>query len=341
MRSLRYAKTFGFAIAVSLLTLAAVWYYLGFEAALIAALLIILEVTFSFENAVINARVLRHMSHFWQQIFLTIGILIAVFGMRIIFPIALVAVTAGLSMGDVLTLALNQPERYTKYLESAMPSIASFGGMFLLMVFLSYFIFENSNHRWLKPIEDRFARVPQRWFSAPLIGLILLTVTAFASGEIFQTVLVAGAIGIGTYMLMHSLVEYMQSRHLADKAVQLTGLGGLFGFLYLEVLDASFSLDGVIGAFAITSSVILIAAGLGVGAVWVRSMTLYLVRHETLGKYIHLEQGAHYAIGLLALVLLTSLFFHVPEAITGLLGVSIITLSIISSRRKSLAISNN
>lgn len=332
-RLFRYVKTFGFASAITLLVLALVWYYLGFEAVLIAGLLVVLEITFSFENAVINARVLRHMSHFWQQIFLTIGILIAVFGMRIVFPIALVAITAGLSMGDVLNLALNQPDLYTEYLESAMPTIASFGGMFLFMVFLSYFIYENDKHRWLKPIENQFARIPSRWFSAPLIALAVLVLMALGSGALFQTVLTAGIIGIVVYMIMHTLVEYMQSRHLADKTAQLTGFGGLMGFLYLEVLDASFSLDGVIGAFAITTSVILIAAGLGAGAVWVRSMTLYLVRHETLGKYIHLEQGAHYAIGLLALVLLSSIFFHIPEMITGTLGVTIIIISIISSRR--------
>lgn len=329
----RYLRTFWFASSVSILTLIAVLYYLGPEAALVALLLIILEVTFSFDNAVVNARVLRHMSPFWQKIFLTIGILIAVFGMRIVFPIALVAVTAGLSMGEVLNLAFNQPDRYSEYLESAQPSIAAFGGMFLLLVFLTYFISENNGKHWLKPVEGWFDKIPKRWFSAPLISLVLLFAMAIGSGELFRTVMTSGIIGIGVYVAMHAAVDYMQSRHMADTATKLTGLGGLAAFLYLEVLDASFSLDGVIGAFAITSSVVLIAAGLGVGAVWVRSMTVYLVRHETLGKYVYLEQGAHYAIGLLAFVLIGSLFVHVPEVFTGLAGVTVIILSVISSRR--------
>lgn len=334
-RLIRYARTFWLAGSISIAALLMVWWWLGFNAAFIALLLIILEVTFSFENAVINARVLKLMSKFWQQMFLTIGILIAVFGMRIVFPIVLVSITAELPMGDVLGLALNDPKHYSEYLEVAHPTIAAFGGMFLIMVFLNFFVFENKKeNRWLKRIEGLFDKVPRTWFTAPSIAILLLVVVALLAGDLMQTVLTAGMVGVGVYVLMHSLVSYMQSRHLADKTTRLAGFGGLVAFLYLEVLDASFSFDGVIGAFAITSSVVLIAAGLGVGAVWVRSMTVYLVRHETLMKYIHLEQGAHYAIGILALVLITSLFLHIPEAVTGLLGVSVIAASLVSSRRK-------
>lgn len=333
-RLFRYARTFWVAGTISIAALVMVWYWLGFNAAFIALLLIILEVTFSFENAVINARVLKLMSKFWQQIFLTIGILVAVFGMRIVFPIILVAITAQLPAQEVLNLAFNQPERYSEYLEAANPTIAAFGGMFLLMVFLHFFLFENNENRWIKRIEHIFDKLPRTWFTMPALALIVLAIVALSSGALMQTVFTAGAVGIIVYMVMRSLVTYMQSRHLADKATRLVGFGGFVGFLYLEILDASFSLDGVIGAFAITSSVILIAAGLGVGAVWVRSMTVYLVRHETLMKYVHLEQGAHYAIGILATVLLVSIFLHVPEAVTGLLGVSVIIASIVSSKRK-------
>lgn len=333
-RLFRYARTFWLAGTISALALILVWWWLGPSAAFIALLLVILEVTFSFENAVINARVLRLMSRFWQQIFLTIGILIAVFGMRIVFPIVLVSITAQLPMGDVLGLALNQPEHYSEYLEAAHPTIAAFGGMFLLMVFLNFFLHENKENRWLKKAEALFDKLPRSWFTTPSIALLVLVLVALFTGDAMQAVLTAGVVGVGIYVLMHSLVSYMQSRHLADTTTRLTGLGGLAAFLYLEVLDASFSFDGVIGAFAITSSVILIAAGLGVGAVWVRSMTIYLVRHETLMKYVHLEQGAHYAIGILSLVLVASLFLHIPEAVTGLLGVSVIIASLVSSRRK-------
>ena len=102
-------------------------------------------------------------------------------------------------------------------------------------------------------------------------------------------------------------------------------------FMYLELLDASFSLDGVLGAFAITSDVVLIVAGLGVGAVWVRSLTVFMVRRGTLEAYKYLEHGAHYAIAVLAVAMLLSAVYHIPEAITGLLGILLIGGSIVAS----------
>ena len=102
--------------------------------------------------------------------------------------------------------------------------------------------------------------------------------------------------------------------------------------MYLEVLDASFSFDGVIGAFAITSDVVVIMLGLAIGAMFVRSMTIYLVEKGTLEAYIYLEHGAHYAIGALALIMLFSgTGVHVPEVLTGLIGVAFIVWAVISS----------
>jgi len=334
-RLFRYIRIFWISCLVTFAVLAMVWWQLGVNAAFVALLLIILEVTFSFENAVINARVLAHLSHFWQQIFMTVGIAVAVFGMRIIFPIILVAITAYLPAWDVLQLALQHPEAYAHHLEAAQPVIAAFGGMFLTMVALNYFIFENEQHHWLRRLEARLRRLPQHWATAPLLATLLLCLIVLLLGRhMWQTVLLAGVVGIFVYMLVHGLVTLLQSRHIGNGVKELTGIGGLMGFLYLELLDASFSLDGVIGAFAITSSVVLIAAGLGVGAVWVRSLTVYVVRHQTLTKYIHLEQGAHWAIAILAVVLLLSFVVHLPEVITGSLGVLTIAASLISSMRR-------
>ncbi|MFC7467892.1 DUF475 domain-containing protein [Actinomadura keratinilytica] len=106
-------------------------------------------------------------------------------------------------------------------------------------------------------------------------------------------------------------------------------------FLYLEVLDASFSFDGVIGAFAITNDIVLMALGLGIGAMYVRSLTVYLVRQGTLDDYVYLEHGAHYAIGALAVILLVTIRFQISEMITGLIGVVLIGLSFWSSVRRN------
>src|SRR5688572_28048332 len=110
----------------------------GPTALLIAALLTIMEVSLSFDNAVVNATVLRRMDPVWQQRFLTWGILIAVFGMRLVFPVVIVAIAAGLGMVEVATMAVNDPAEYGRHLAAAHTGIAAFGGMFLLMVFLHF-----------------------------------------------------------------------------------------------------------------------------------------------------------------------------------------------------------
>ncbi len=108
---------------------------------------------------------------------------------------------------------------------------------------------------------------------------------------------------------------------------------GLAGFLYLELLDASFSFDGVAGAFAMTQNLLIIALGLGAGAMFVRSFTLLLVERGTLDTYRYLEHGAFWAVGVLAAIMLGGVEFHVPEAVTGLLGAVLIVLALGSSIR--------
>ena len=109
--------------------------------------------------------------------------------------------------------------------------------------------------------------------------------------------------------------------------------GGLGAFLYLQVLDASFSFDGVIGAFALSSNLFIIALGLGIGAMFVRSMTIMLVEKGTLAEYRYLEHGAFYAILALAAIMLLAVRFHIPETITGLIGAGLIGLSFVASTR--------
>ena len=99
------------------------------------------------------------------------------------------------------------------------------------------------------------------------------------------------------------------------------------------MLDATFSFDGVIGAFAVSKDIIVIAVGLGLGALYIRTLTVYLVRQGTLAKYRYLEHGAHYAIGVLAVLLFISAEVHVPEVITGTIGALLILGAFFSSVR--------
>ncbi len=323
---------------ITIVSLVLVYAYLGPAAAFVTLMLMIIEITFSFDNAIINARVLATMSPFWQKMFITVGMFIAVFGMRIIFPIVIVMLAAGLSWGSVIDLALRNPNRYAEVLHGAHPSIASFGGMFLLMLTLHFFFDSSRTIHWLSPIERPLQIIGRKWLHGVVCVFILVVLTFLPFNHHPNETIIAGLAGIITYALIHGASEiFTKHRELSNKKksaakmAQAAGMAGFISFIYLEILDASFSFDGVIGAFAVTKDVILIAIGLGVGALWVRSLTLYLVHHKVLDMYRYLEHGAHYVIGILATTLLIGLFVEIPEAVAGLVGIIVIGISIANS----------
>ena len=294
----------------------------------IVVVLSILEVSLSFDNAVVNATVLRDMDPVWQQRFLTIGILIAVFGMRIVFPIAIVSLAAGVGPGEAVSLSLNDPQRYEQIVSDAHVSIAGFGGAFLAMVGLTFFFEEDKDVHWIATLEktiNKFSNVP-----AVEIGLVLALVygvSTMLSPDDSITFLTAAILGLITFIAVHAIAAIIEAREARKKAAGEIVKSGLGGFLYLEVLDASFSFDGVIGAFALSNNMIIIALGLSVGAMFVRSMTIHLVRTGTLAQYRYLEHGAFWAIIVLGIIMLLSARWHIPETITGLLGAVLIGLS--------------
>jgi len=331
-------RIFGFSVAATVVSLIGVALGMGWNALFIIIVLIIVEMTFSFDNAIINAKILERMSKFWQTIFLTVGILIAVIGMRVIFPILIVAITADLPWRTVLDLALNDPDQYAHYLKDAHPTISAFGGAFLLMLAFHFFFSDERDTMWIQRIESHMKKLshwawPSVVTTVLLFGLALLPINSHAK----QT-LIAGGLGTLTYLVIHGLIQWMEkyqginAKSLA-KGVKQTGMAAFISFMYLEVLDASFSFDGVIGSFAITNNVVLIAIGLGVGAIWVRSMTVFMVRRGTLKNFAYLEHGAHYTVFVLAVIMLISALYHIPELIPGLAGIGIIGSSIAASIR--------
>lgn len=317
---------------VTLGSLLAVWYYLGPAALFVATVLILIEITFSFENAIINAKVLSGVSEFWRKMFITVGILIAVVGMRAVFPIVIVMITAGLPAAEVANLALNDPDAYADKLHDAHIPIAAFGGMFLLMLCLHFFFDSSRKIRWINVIEKPMQNMSQWWLYTAVSVAILACITMLPFNPDPSRTLLAGLVGIFTYVAIHGLAEAFtrQQQRTAGKGLK-TGMAGFMAFLYLEVLDASFSFDGVIGAFAVTKDVVLIAIGLGIGALWVRSLTIFMVRRNVLHAYRYLEHGAHYTIGVLAIVLLLGIFFNIPEVFAGIAGIAIVSSSIVSS----------
>jgi len=361
-----HLKIFMWSYIVTAASLVVAFLYGSWEAVVLCMILGVLEVSLSFDNAVINATVLERMSDFWQKIFLTVGIVIAVFGMRLLLPLIIVWAAAGLPPVEAFNLAMNPPPddapyfpdgspSYETLLTDAHPLIASFGGMFLLMLFLSW-LFEEREHTWLTWLERPLARAGRLDAMAVLVSCITLLVVSETLAEDAETVLFSGLLGLVVYLAVNGLGTLFENPEVEEgeqipqdvdhdtpraksgvtKLARATGKAGFFLFLYLEVLDASFSFDGVIGAFAITSDPILIALGLGlIGAMFVRSLTVYLVRQGTLSEYVYLEHGAHWAIGALAFILMISIGVHISEFITGLIGVAFIGASFLTSIRRN------
>ena len=306
----------------------------GIACMFIASVLAILEISLSFDNAVVNAMKLEGMSPKWRHRFITWGILIAVFGMRFLFPLLVVAIFARLSIFSVLNMALNDVNQYANYLGMVHAPIVTFGGAFLLMLFINYFTNKNKTIHWISPIETKIHKLNS------FTGICTYT-TLFALGIILNIlpleerlpVFGSGIAGILTYLAINSLSEWLERKQeeRAKLCADAVKCSGLIGFLYLELIDASFSLDGVLGAFALSQDIIIITIGLFIGAMFVRSLTIMLVEKKTLDKFLYLEHGAHWAIGILAILMFVSTIHEIPEVITGSLGLIFIISALISS----------
>ncbi len=298
----------------------------------IAGLLAVLEISLSFDNAVVNASVMGDMTATWRHRFLTWGMAFAVFGMRFVFPLAVVSVVAGIGPFEAVRLAALEPEEYARLLTSAHVALGAFGGAFLGMVCLKYFFDAEKEVHWLGVIERRLVVLGK--FEAIELALMMLVLYAFSRAfpahEALQF-MVAGVFGLVTFIVVDGIGAAMESSaegHHVDAHA-----AGFASFVYLNVLDASFSFDGVIGAFALTNNLFTIAIGLGIGAMFVRSLTIMLVEKGTLESYRYLEHGAFYAIGALAFIMMLGTLVEVHEAITGLIGAGFIALSLWSSIR--------
>ena len=289
-------------------------------------LLCVLEISLSFDNAVVNATVLKKMDEVWKKRFLTWGMLIAVFGMRLVFPLIIVAIVGGISLVESFNIAFTKPDQYSALMQSAHLSVSSFGGAFLLMVFLHFFMNEEKNVHWIPILERPIAKVSS-FKSIELLTamVVLLLIHRCLPAQEGTTFFISYLWGVITFLIVHGVSELLEGPKLKHIKWLSTGLGM---FLYLEVLDASFSFDGVIGAFAISHEIFIIMIGLSVGAFFVRGLTLYLVAHDTLEQFEFLEHGAFYALGVLAFFMLLDPFFHFPEWFTALTGALILGLSV-------------
>ncbi len=317
----------------------------GLASVFIVFILAILEISLSFDNAVVNAMKLEKMSHIWRHRFLTWGIAIAVFGMRFLFPILVVSIFANLSMAEVTRIALNDSDKYAHYLHLTHAPIVSFGGIFLLMLFLHYFFDHKKTVHWIKPLEEWLSHLDNLRGIEVIIALIMVFFTqSFAKDPQTQlAITLSGIAGVITYLAIDGLSHYLE-KHEQQRLAQCTqnaACGGFVAFMYLELIDASFSLDGVLGAFALSKDIIIISIGLAIGAMFVRSLTIMLVEKKTLAQFLYLEHGAHWAIGALAIIMLISTEIEVPEVVTGIIGLVFIVLSLVSSILHNKSLKSN
>lgn len=315
-------------IVASFLVFLAVFWWGGAAALSLAFFLTLLEVSLSFDNAVVNAKVLTRMEEVWRHRFLTWGMVVAVFGTRLVLPILIVAIAAGISPLVIAYMLFADPSGYSRLIDTASPVIRSFGGAFLMMVALRYFFDEAKNVHWIHFVESRLTLWGRVQAIEVLITLVAVLITSWAVPGDAARIVTAGSIGIILFILMEGLV------HLLGASSGSIGRVGVGLFVYLNLLDAAFSLDGVIGAFALTTNILVIIAGLGIGAYFVRTLTIFFVRKRTLATLMYLEHGAYWAIAALALCMFINVATDLPGALVGTISILFIGAAYFSTLRE-------
>lgn len=271
--------------------------------------LILFETISSIDNAIINAEVLSTMGQRARRWFLLWGLLIAVFLLRGLLPWMIVWVTNP-SLGPIgsFTAALSSDPAVVHSIEQSAPILLSGGGIFLIFLFFHWLFLEQKSFG-LKG--ERFFLSQGVWFYA--VVSIILAVVVWFSIDTNPLMAFGAVVGSTAFFITHGFKENAKAaeeRLLSKKGG--SGMSDLSKIFYLEVIDATFSIDGVIGAFAFTLSVPLILLGNGVGAFVVRELTIHNI--ERIKKYIYLKNGAMYSILVLGTVMLVDSFgVHVPE----------------------------
>lgn len=381
-----------------------IFYAMGWLSLTEYLVLSVLEVSLSFDNAVVNAQILKMLSPFWQNMFMWIGLPIAVGGMRFLFPVVIVWGTAHLGFSETISMAFNRPEEYSVHLHHAHGQIAMLGGVFLGLIFLGFlFDKDEENIMWFHWLERRTSKLAPynsievgpveigNLIGTGIISVVVGVVAFTAPHNTPLSLIVPAVISLVAYHIVNIASNFLETKveELAEAELEkkkdelsqaevdkkiaelekqfapelrkaeksgdtakveelnqlifaqatkvfLTGGLAFLGILALEGQDASFSFDGVSGAFAITSNLKLIMAGLATGALFVRSITLRLVRTDALAKYRYLAHGANYAIGVLALCIFISEYVNVPEWVTGPVGAILVGLATWHSRKANL-----
>ncbi len=261
--------------------------------------LALFEIISSIDNAIINANVLKTLPQRFRKIFLFWVIIFAVFIVRGCLPFIIIWIAnPALSFFEVLTFAFSQGKGIEESLEKSTPLLLLGGGIYLFLVFLAWLFLEEKKYAFLA---EKFIHRQSVWFYA--ISSLVVTASIFFSLQINSMLALAASIGATAFFITDGFKKNAEEK---EKELLSGNLSAWSKILYLEVLDASFSIDGVIGAFAFTLSVPLILIGNGLGAFVVREVTIRGI--DTISKLAYLKNGAMYSIGMLGSIMILESF---------------------------------
>ncbi len=268
--------------------------------------LIIFEVVSSIDNAIVNAHVLKTLPDKYRKFFLLWGMLLAVFVVRGVLPFLIVwMVNPALSLGELWKFTFSNDPMITEYVEKSKPLLLLGGGIYLFLVSLSWLFLEEKKYAFLV---ENFIHKRSAWFYA--IASIFITVIIYLTLKINPMLALSASIGSTMFFITDGFKKNAEEKE-KELVSGTSTMSAWSKLLYLEVLDASFSIDGVVGAFAFTISVPLILIGNGIGAFVVREFTIRGM--DVITKYAYLKNGAMYSIGMLGMIMvLESLGQHYP-----------------------------
>lgn len=294
------------------------------------AALSVLESSMSLDNAIVVSAILKKMSPFWRKIYATVGLIIGIVIMRFSFPVLIVSFASHLTPWETLVMAVHEPVKYGLALTSHKHEINAFGSSFLLLIALTFLMNPEKDEHWLGFLEKPLAKLGKVATMPLIITLTLLMIeSCFIADTEKTSFLFSGMAGVVGYYLVKDGLGAI----VGEGTGPVSAVGGFAMFVYIECIDASFSFDGVIGAFAITDNIFQIAIGLGIGAMMVRVFTLIITEKGSLDNLPYLEIGAFLTIFILSLIMKLEDFYKVPDYITGIFGFAIIGASLWDSLR--------
>lgn len=286
------------------------------------------EIITSIDNAIINAEVLRGMTQKARRWFLLWGFLFAVFVVRGFLPLFIVwLANPQLGLIDVFFAAFSQDPKIAQAITATSPLLLLGGGIFLIFLFFNWLFIEPKNYGLRG---ERFFQAQGAWFFA--VVSILLTIIVWFALQKDPMLGFAAVVGSTAFFIIHGFKQFAEEQ---ERKLILGNMSDISKIAYLEVLDSTFSIDGVIGAFAFTFSIPLILIGNGLGAIVLRKLTISNI--ERIKKYIYLKNGAMYSILFLgSIMILDSFGYHIPAWISPVITFGTVGYFFLKSKKELL-----